>query len=86
MDFYPSGGSVQPGCVFGIDARPFGKQYSDIDKQTDEETDRQKNVQTYRGKTMRWAESRLKGWIHGQTQGQTDSQKNIYEFCTNQTD
>ena len=25
MDFYPDGGSVQSGCLFGIDARPGGK-------------------------------------------------------------
>ena len=24
MDFYPDGGSVQSGCMFGIDARPGG--------------------------------------------------------------
>ena len=24
MDFYPDGGSVQSGCLFGIDARPGG--------------------------------------------------------------
>ena len=24
MDFYPDGGSVQRGCLFGIDARPGG--------------------------------------------------------------
>ena len=26
MDFYPDGGSVQSGCLFGIDARPGGSQ------------------------------------------------------------